>query len=527
MRATAWGSCGGRVAIISRPEQAGLLLCHSRADSAGESRLVRPGTLDVMHEHRDSDTAMGQALVARLVNLEPIKPEGWSAARTEAYKALYDHAHAVVSDPSGPAWLATLAAHPNDLVRAIAARALGSGRDPADQPILVRALSDPAADVVQAALEGLTTQSSDEVFDQLVTLLNETDRDRAWLGRYAAQRIAESSNPRRLDVLADALGQGHHNAAHDITCALSRAGDLRVAPVLIEHLRHRRPGRFAAAEVLGNLRVAEATAPLIDVLRESDGAHALPVMEALGKLEALEAAPAIVPLLDHSSSDVREGALLALNRIGGPLATPAALKATDDVHPVVRARAFRVLAKHGDHRALGRLAAACDSWHVHTALTGLFRLADDTVAPTVAQVLLTTDERRVRKLAGRILARIGTRHYLPSHDPDPLVRRAIVWVIGQRADPAYFWPLTNALKDDDELVRSRAAAALGRITHEKTLPVLTEALRDPRPRVRANAATALGRTTPDGLRSVLADALVDPHPAVRSAATAALRATGR
>jgi HEAT repeat protein len=479
-----------------------------------------------MHEHPNSDTAIGDALVARLVNLEPIEPEGWSTALIAAHKALDEHAHAVVSDPAGPVWLTTLAAHPSGLVRAIAVRALGSGRDPAHQPILVRALSDRDANVVQAALEGLTVESSDEVFDLLVTLLNETDRDRAWIGRCAAQRIAESSDPRRLDVLADALGPGHPGA-HDITRALSRAGDLRVVPVLIEHLRHRRPGRFAAAEVLGNLRVAEAVGPLIDVLRECEGYRALPVMAALGKLEALAAAPAIVPLLDDSSSAVREGVLLALNRIGGPLATPAALKATDDGDPVVRARAFRVLAKHGDHRALGRLAAACDGRHVHTALTGLVRLADDLVAPTLVEVLLTTDERRVRKLAGRILARVGAGHYLPSNDPDPIVRRAIIWIIGQRADPSYvwIWTLTKALKDEDELVRSRAAAALGRINDEKTVPLLTEALRDPRPRVRANAATALGRIAPDGLRDLLADALADPHPAVRSAAAAALRAT--
>ncbi|MDT7797101.1 MAG: hypothetical protein QOI78_534, partial [Actinomycetota bacterium] len=204
-----------------------------------------------MHEHRDSDTAIGDALVARLVNLEPIKPKEWPTARIDAHKALYRHAHAVLADPAGPVWLTTLAAHPNSMVRAIAIGALGSGHDPAHQPILVQALSDPAATVVQAALEGLTAQSSDEVFDQLVTLLNETDLDRAYTSRYAAQRIAQTSDPRRLEVLANALGQVHLSAVHDITRALSRAGDLRVAPVLIEHLRHRLPGRFAAAEVLG------------------------------------------------------------------------------------------------------------------------------------------------------------------------------------------------------------------------------------------------------------------------------------
>jgi HEAT repeat protein len=478
-----------------------------------------------MHEHHHSDTAIGDALVARLLNLEPIKPEGWSAARTEAHKALDEHAHKVVSDPAGPAWLTRLADHPSAMIRTIAVRALGSGRDPAHQPILLRALSDRAANVVQAALQGLTAESSDEVFDLLVTLLNETDGDRAgWITRYAAQRIADSSNPRRLDVLAQALGHGYHGATHEIVRALSRDGDLSVAPVLIDHVRQRRIRAVAAAEVLGNLRVAEAAGPLIDLLRESKGTVALPVVDALGKLEAMEAAPLIVPLLDHPASYVREAALLALNRIGGPLTGSAALKATDDVDPVVRARAFRVLAKHGDHHAVGRLAAACDGVHVHVALTGLARLADGSVTPTLAEVLVTTDERRVRKLAGRVLARIGTRPYVSSNHPDVRVRRAIIWVIGQQADPESLWTLTHALKDDDELVRSRAAAALGRITHEKTLPLLTEALRDPRPRVRANAATALGRTAPDGLRDLLADALADPHPAVRSAATAALRA---
>ncbi|MFC0541713.1 HEAT repeat domain-containing protein [Kutzneria chonburiensis] len=477
-----------------------------------------------MHEHHDSDTAIGDALVARLVNLEPIKPEAWSAARTQAHKALYEHAHEVVSEPAGAAWLTGLAAHRSGTVRAIAVRALGSGRDHAHQPVLVRALSDRDAYVVQAALDGLTAESSDEVFDLLVTVMNEPGPDRAWLGSHAARRIADSSNPRRLDVLAEALGHGHHGATPAIIRALSRAGDLSVAPVLIEHVRLRRPRRVAAAEVLGNLRVAEAAGPLIELLRESEGTVALPVVEALGKLEALDAAPAIVPLLDHRAAYVREGALLALNRIGGPLAGAAALKATDDVDPAVRARAFRVLAKHGDHHAVGRLAAACDGVHVHVALTGLARLADDSVMPTLTEVLVTTDERRVRKLAGRILARIGTRPYLSIGHSDVRVRRAVTWVIGQLADPESLWTLTHALKDDDELVRSRAAAALGRITHEKTLPLLTKALRDPRPRVRANAATALGRTAPDGLRDLLADALADPHPAVRSAATAALRA---
>jgi HEAT repeat protein len=128
---------------------------------------------------------------------------------------------------------------------------------------------------------------------------------------------------------------------------------------------------------------------------------------------------------------------------------------------------------------------------------------------------------------GRILARIGPRYYLPSHHPDPLVRRAIVWVMGQRADPADIWRLANAVKDEDKLVRSCAAASLGRITHEKTLALLTAPCvilgRAPGPTPRPPWV----EPPPDGLPDLLADSLADPHPAVRFAATAALRGSAR
>jgi HEAT repeat protein len=487
-----------------------------------------------MHQHSDehggsgdSDIAAGDALVARLIELDPTGGKTWSEPQTKAHQALYRHAHdqALLADPAWLDWLSTMAAHPSHVVRAIAVSALGAAGDPARQPIIVNALSDPAPWVAAHAVKGLTAQSVDDVFDQLVDMLNQTGNGVVWGSRHAAQRIAESSHPKRMDVLAHALGQMEPADTHDITQALMHAGDRRVAPVLIEHLRDRRPGRYAAAVVLGHLRVAEATSELIDVLPESDDWQAMFVLEALGKIGSPESAPAVVAMLDRSSARVRERALRALSHIGGPMVVPAALTATDDGDPFVRRRAIRVLAKHGDHRALGRLAAACDGWHARIALTGLVRLADASVAPTLVDVLVTTTDRRTRKLAGRALVNSGAQTYLSGWDPDPLVRRVLVWVIGQRAGAAAndIYVLVNAMKDEDELVRARAAAALGRITDAKTLAPLTEALRDPKPRVRANAATALGRTAPADLHTLLADSLADPHPAVRAAATAALR----
>ncbi|MFD0202791.1 MULTISPECIES: HEAT repeat domain-containing protein [Saccharothrix] len=470
--------------------------------------------------HEQTDRRSGDVLVARLVRLEPT-----GQSHTEAYKELYEHAHdrALLADPAGSRWLVTLAAHPSEAVRTIAVSALAELRDPAHRTIMVEALADPDPRVVASAVRGLTAETVLEVFDQLVALANRPDPAWTWTRRYAARRIIESEHPRRLSVLTDALAHADNGGAHDIAHALVRAGDPRVGPALIEHLRTRTTGRSAVAHTLGHLRIADATGALVAALHTSDDGLTTTALHALGKIGSDQAASDVRSMLDHRSAPVREAALLALSRIGGPLLVPAALAATDDGDPTVRERAIRVLARHGDQRAVGRLAAACDGRHVRVALTGLLRLADPSVAPTLADVLLNTTDRRARKLAGRALTRIDARPQLNTWSRDRVVRRAVVWVVGQRADPRDAYTLTRALQDEDELVRARAAAALGRLPIAQALAPLTEALTDPHPRVRANAATALGRTAPADLPDRLAAALHDPHPAVRAAATAALR----
>jgi HEAT repeat protein len=470
---------------------------------------------------KPTDRRSGDDLVARLVRLEPTGPAGC----TEAYKDLYEHAHdkALLSDPAGSRWLAAMTAHPSRAVRTIAISALAELRDPAHQTIMVDALSDPDPTVVGSAVRGLTARTVTEVFDQLVALVNRPGRPWSWTRRYATQRIAESAHPQRLMILADALPNADHGGAHDIAHVLARAGDPRVGPALIEHLRSRAPGGCAVAFALGHLRIADATSALFDALHTADATQAMSILGALTKIGPDQASPAVQSMLDHPQAAVREAALLTLSRLGGPLAVPAALAATDDGDPAVRERAIRVLAEHGDHRAVGRLAAACDGRHVRVALTGLVRLADPSVAPTLLEVLVTTTDRRTRKLAGQALARIGAPPRLPSWQRNRVVRRASAWVIGQCAEARDVHVLVRALQDEDELIRARAAAALGRLPIAEALAPLTEALNDPRPRVRANAATALGRTRPADLHDRLAAALHDPHPAVRAAATAALR----
>jgi HEAT repeat protein len=174
--------------------------------------------------------------------------------------------------------------------------------------------------------------------------------------------------------------------------------------------------------------------------------------------------PALIAAVDHPSADVRDHALRAMARIGGPEVAGAGLRGTDDGDPVVRERAARVLAKWGGPEAVGRLAALCDGPHARVALSGLARLADESVAPTLLQALTSTQDRETRRLAGRALARSGSSIPLfLTNYADPAVRRGIAWVLCLRGMPADLRQLTDALRDRDEYVRARAARGLGRI----------------------------------------------------------------
>jgi hypothetical protein len=104
--------------------------------------------------------------------------------------------------------------------------------------------------------------------------------------------------------------------AHDITQALTHVGDRRVAPVLIEHLRDRRPGRYAAAVVLGHLRVAEATSELIDVLPEAvpAAAHRHPGADRQARVAGLH---------QHADPGAARDHRERLDRAGGELPSRA------------------------------------------------------------------------------------------------------------------------------------------------------------------------------------------------------------
>lgn len=393
------------------------------------------------------------------------------------------------------------------------------------QPLVVRALSDPSANVVSSAVEALEPDRIGSVVEELIATARRPEREWGWARRGAAQALIRAADPRARQVLLDVLAEGLV-LRQDFLRDLAKDLDRSVIPRLIGQLRSRVLARDGIAFVLGELRAAEAVSDLCAIARgDHDGHQVLTCIVALGKIADKAAVPTLVEASRHRDALVRVAALDALARFDGPEAGEAALVATDDFDPDVRDRAVRLLAARGGPEATGRLLMFCDGPQAPAVLRGLARIADERALPLLRRVFLTTADRRVRDLAGRAItssARAGPQLMLWPGMPLPQLRAA-VWVYGETGSAAATSRLTRLLTHRDEVVRARAAAALGKTGDAGAASDLRGALADISPRVRASAASALGAIGDREARKWLTPLRDDPRSDVRMAAAAALR----
>lgn len=112
-------------------------------------------------------------------------------------------------------------------------------------------------------------------------------------------------------------------------------------------------------------------------------------------------------------------------------------------------------------------------------------------------------------------------------DPDPEVRAACAWALGQIGDASLVMDLRIRMeKEPDPAVRRALADALARLGDPTAVRTLAERVEDADPAVRVAAVRALAAVRGDAARAGLAKALANPHAEVRNTARAALIEAG-
>jgi HEAT repeat protein len=183
----------------------------------------------------------------------------------------------------------------------------------------------------------------------------------------------------------------------------------------------------------------------------------------------------LIPLATHERVLVRRAALQALGRLKDPKAVPTLEAALNDPERSVRAAAVFALRDVSGPDSVAKMIEAVRKIREFQ----IFEAVSSTLSTINAQYL---DE--ILRLAD---------------DPDVLMRRMGIYVLGRRGDARAVPSLVKALKDDDLYVRFRAAHALQAFGKDpKAVAAMLGALNDPSVVVQDRAATSLAIALVEG-----------------------------
>lgn len=169
-------------------------------------------------------------------------------------------------------------------------------------------------------------------------------QDESWrVRRLAADRLgALPATPATIDQLIVMLGRRDDTGARNAAAAVLAQLGLPALPALVQLLRHPDPDqRKFAADILGDLRRAEAVGPLVEALDDGDANVRTSSAEALGRIGGPEARRALERLLGSIDVMLRVCALEGLAALRLPVALPALTPLLAD--PLTRRSAWRLL----------------------------------------------------------------------------------------------------------------------------------------------------------------------------------------
>jgi HEAT repeat protein len=201
-------------------------------------------------------------------------------------------------------------------VRQAAADALAAQADAAAAPALLKAMNDADSSVRAAAAHALGVLKATEAVPALTAMLSDPAVEAAVA---AANALAELADPAALDALiavvtASATPAPLYDAAAN---ALAKIQDPRAVPILVKLLESPKDSvRWASADALGGLRVADAVKPLATVaLKDQNPQIREAALAALSKIGDRSALDTFVDALSDKEKRVADQALRSLTQV--------------------------------------------------------------------------------------------------------------------------------------------------------------------------------------------------------------------
>jgi HEAT repeat protein len=349
----------------------------------------------------------------------------------------------------------------------------------------------------------------------------------------AASELGNSSDPRAVDVLMDALRSDTSSEVKSrVTKALGKLKDPRAVPLLVAVVEGK---LFAQSSFPGDQNYNHA------LLQEAGDA-----LVSIHHMSAVE--PLILILTDRNSPNRPEAASI-LGKLGDRRAVPGLLAAVREMRPAhsyawgsecLGEAAIRALGALGDPEAVEPLKWVLTeslpldhcAWARCAVADALAELRDPRATSALIRVLKERDwERQPTEWERSQKRYIANRIYL-GHGPLTI---RVIRALASIGDISAIEPLTRLLAVDNHPVRNNAATALGHLRATSAIPALAAMLlsdEDPALPVdkriaaasRACAARALEELGVNAAIAPLVEALInDQYSDVRGAAFKALK----
>ena len=389
---------------------------------------------------------------------------------------------------------------------------------------LVGALGDRSWRVRRAAADGLAHERDDAAIDALVAAVRERHRDPAVLNAALTALVHTEHDvvPRLAPLTEDEDADVRTYAA----LALGLLGDSRGVARLVAMLGDENANvRFHAVEALGRIGSREAALPVAAVAESRDFSVAFGALDALAHIGEPSVAPRLVPLLDDPLLQV--AAAEALGALGGAEATAPLARLLDMADAPVEALASALATLDERHGGVGdggvlvpevtRRAVAATGTR---ALVDALHNAGESERPAIARVLGWLDGDGIDEVLAESLKHPATCTIAS----DALVSRG-ARAVGPLLAMLDSAQEEDASDDTDQRARRAAAAVLGRLGAASAVPALV-ALLDDVPEVAVVAAGALGHIGDRRAFEPLVAKLDHAHAALRQVAVSALNSLG-